>query len=80
MLFGEEIAKSADEVVLVGKEQTKEIYGSLIEQQFPEEQIHVCGTMQEAITFAKSLTSRKKTILIENDIPDIFNHEIKGIA
>lgn len=78
--FGEEIAKSADEVVLVGKEQTKEIYGSLIEQQFPEEQIHVCGTMQEAITFAKRLTSRKKTILIENDIPDIFNHEIKGIA
>ena len=72
--FGEQIAQSADEVILVGEEQSEDIRKALEDQQFSKERLHRFQTMGEALQFAKQLPVKKKCILIENDIPDVFSH------
>ena len=74
MEFGRHIAKVCDEVILVGKEQTKPILDGLKKEKFNEKKIHVLNDVKLAFPLMQKLSSGKDTyVLLENDLPDIFN-------
>jgi len=71
--FGNYIAEVCDEVILVGRNQTKPIYDGLIEKGYSIDKIHVINDVKEAFTLMQQLKDRKTYVLLENDLPDIFN-------
>ncbi len=74
-LFGEYISKVADYVILVGEKQTKPIMDGLLDNDFDTSKISVINDVKEAFKIVDSLKLKKKQtyILLENDLPDIFN-------
>lgn len=73
--FGEYIADVADEVILVGEHQTKPIYKGLINKNFKEKNIHVINDVKEAFPLALKLKEKDTYVLLENDLPDLFNEK-----
>ena len=73
--FGEYIADTTDEVILVGKEQTKPIYDGLIAKKFKQEKIHIINDVKEAFVLMNELKDKETYVLLENDLPDIFNEK-----
>ena len=73
--FGTQIADSADEVILVGKEKTKPIYKGLKEKKFKEEKIHIINDVLIAFDLIQKLKEKETYVLLENDLPDIFNEK-----
>ena len=73
--FGEYIAEVADEVILVGEHQTKPIYKGLLNKKFKEKNIHVLNDVKEAFPLALKLKEKDTYVLLENDLPDIFNEK-----
>ncbi len=71
--FGKQIAKVADEVILVGKKQTKAIYEGLQIEDFKEDKIHIVNDVMEVFKLVNKLKDDNTYVLIENDLPDIFN-------
>lgn len=71
--FGKYIAEVADEVILVGAEQTKPILNGLNEKKFKEKNIHVVNDVKLAFKLLNEIKGRDTYVLIENDLPDIFN-------
>ena len=72
--FGTLMKDKADVVVLVGEVQTKPIYEGLKESGFNMDNVVVLKTEKEAFNFIWASATRKDTILLENDLPDAFNH------
>ena len=70
--FGKYISKIADYVILIGKKKTKAIYEGLIEKNYNREKIFIINDIQEAFRIVNGIMG-KKYILLENDLPDIFN-------
>ena len=71
--FGTNAAKVCDYVALVGKKQTQSIYDGLIKSGFNESNIKVADTLKEALNWVYAIKSdKKKTILLENDLPDNY--------
>ncbi len=73
--FGMQIAESADEVILVGAEKTKPIYDGLKEKDYDESKIHVINDVLKAFPLIRSLKENDTYVLLENDLPDIFNEK-----
>ena len=73
--FGKQIAKVADEVILVGKEQTKPIYEGLMVEDYKEKNIHILNDVKEAFPLMQKLKGKETYVLLENDLPDIFNEK-----
>lgn len=73
--FGMQIADSADEVILVGKNKTKPIKEGLIEKKFNENKIHIINDVLEAFELVEKLKKEETYVLLENDLPDIFNEK-----
>ena len=73
--FGKQIALVADEVILVGKEQTKPIYEGLLLGHFKENNIHIINDVKEAFQLMQKLKGKETYVLLENDLPDIFNEK-----
>ncbi len=73
--FGEQIAKVADEVILVGEKQTKPIYQGLLNKKYPKQKIHVIQDIMEAFSLFETLKEKETFILLENDLPDIFREK-----
>ncbi len=71
--FGKQIATICDEVILIGEEQTKPIMDGLIEKKYPSKNIHVLNDVKESFVLMRKLSDKKTYVLIENDLPDIFN-------
>lgn len=71
--FGTYIAQHVDYAILIGKEQTKPIYDGLMESKFPEDKIFVLNDVREAFPLMKKLGDDETYVLLENDLPDIFN-------
>ena len=71
--LGEYIAEVADDVILVGENQTKPIYKGLINKKFKEKHIHVINDVKEAFPIALKLQDKETYVLLENDLPDMFN-------
>lgn len=77
-MLGEDIANSngVDEVILVGKEQTKPIYEGLILQNYPKENIHILNNVVDAYGLIYRLKKDQEVFaLFENDLPDTFNEK-----
>ena len=73
MKFGMHIADVCDEVILVGKEQTRPIYDGLISKKYKENKIHIINDVKIAFSLMKELAGSATYVLLENDLPDIFN-------
>ena len=71
--FGTYIADNTDYVILVGKEQTKPIYDGLMEKQFDTNKIYVINDVREAFTIMRQIDQGNTYVLLENDLPDLFN-------
>ena len=73
MEFGRQIAKNCDEVILIGEEQTKPILEGLKKEKYSEKNIHILNDVKEAFPLMKKLSEKNTYVLLENDLPDIFN-------
>ena len=71
--FGKNIAKVCDEVILIGEEQTKPIYDGLISEKFDKEKIHILNDVKKAFPLMRKLSDKNTYVLLENDLPDMFN-------
>lgn len=72
--FGTLMKDRVDEVILVGRIQTEPIYAGLMESGFDMKHVKVVDKVSEAFDIVYSTASRQDTILLENDLPDAFNH------
>ena len=71
--FGEYISKVCDYVILIGKNQTKPIYESLIENKYNKDKIFVLNDVRDAFPLMNRLAQGNTYVLLENDLPDLFN-------
>ena len=73
--FGREIAKVCDEVILIGKAQTKPIYDGLLKEKYDIKHVHILNDVKKAFPLINSLSEGETYALLENDLPDIFNEK-----
>lgn len=73
MEFGRHIAKICDEVILIGEEQTKPILEGLKKEKYNDEKIHILNDVKLAFPLMRKLSDNNTYVLLENDLPDIFN-------
>ncbi len=74
--FGRQMKDRCDEVILVGKKQTKPIQDGLEEVKFAPTKIHIVKDLNEALDYVKDKYQDKKVyVLLENDLPDAFNEK-----
>ncbi len=71
MEFGQQISQVCDEVILVGKNQTKPIQDGLSSKGYNK--YHVVKNINEAFALTSKLRKDNAYILIENDLPDLYN-------
>ena len=71
--LGKEIAEVCDEVILIGKNQTKPIFDGLVESKFSKNNIYILNDIKDAFPLVRKLDEGNTYLLIENDLPDIFN-------
>ena len=73
MRFGEYISQVCDEVILVGETQTKPILDGLMNKKYNRKNIHVINDVKIAFKLMQELKGKETYVLLENDLPDIFN-------
>ena len=71
--FGQEMASSVDVAILVGERHTQPIADGLREAGFPEEQIHVVPSLDDAAALLKQIGRPGDVALFENDLPDNYS-------
>ena len=71
--FGEYISKVCDYVILIGEKQTKPIYDGLIENKYDSKKIFILNDVREAFPLMSKLAKGTTYVLLENDLPDLFN-------
>lgn len=72
--FGRQMLGCADEVVLVGRRQVKPIAEGVEESGFDMSHCLIVDTVKEAFDYIWKNAGPQDTILLENDLPDAFNH------
>ncbi|MCL2637332.1 MAG: UDP-N-acetylmuramoyl-tripeptide--D-alanyl-D-alanine ligase [Oscillospiraceae bacterium] len=70
--FGFHAGECCDYAVLIGEKQAVPIKAGLLENNFPDEKIHVFKTLNEGLEFVYKIDSEQKVILLENDLPDNY--------
>ena len=73
--FGEYISDCADYVILVGKKQTVPIYDGLINKKYDKDRIFIINDVKEAFPLVDKLKKGDTYVLLENDLPDLFNEK-----
>ena len=73
MEFGRHIAKVCDEVILIGEQQTKPILDGLHKEKYNNKKIHILNDVKDAFPLMRKLSDGNTYVLLENDLPDIFN-------
>ena len=71
--FGEYIAEVADLTILVGEKQTLPIAEGLKNKNYSKNKLFITNDVKEAIQIAQNAFKSEVYILLENDLPDIFN-------
>ena len=71
--FGLQMAGSVDVAILVGKRHTQPIAAGLREAGFPEEQVHVVASLDEAAALLGKIGRPGDVALFENDLPDNYS-------
>jgi len=72
--FGKYFINKADIVILVGRKQTKPIYEGLEESGFNMKNVHVVNKIYDAYNIMNKVKKPGAFVLLENDLPDAFNH------
>ena len=72
--FGTQMKDHVDTVLLIGRKQTQAIYEGLKESGFNMDRVIVLDTVKEAFKYIESHANKDDIILLENDLPDAFNH------
>lgn len=73
--FGCHMSDVADYVILIGKKQTKPIYDGLISKSYDSNKIFILNDVKEAFPLIERLRDDKTYVLLENDLPDLFNEK-----
>ena len=73
--LGEYMAKTTDEVILIGKEQTKDIYNGLKDKKYDMNKVHILNNIMDAFNLVHTLKEKDTYILLQSDLPDIFNEK-----
>lgn len=71
--FGRYISDVADMVILVGEKQTKPILEGLIDKHYDRDKIFVINDVRDAFKLVCNIDNKNVYVLLENDLPDIFN-------
>ena len=71
--FGKKISEVCDEVILIGENQTKPIKKALDDNNFKN--VHILNDVKEAFPLMNKLKDKETYVLLENDLPDIFNEK-----
>jgi len=71
--FGEQMAQSVDIAILVGRKHTQPIVDGLLEKGFPQEDIHVVGSLEESTKVLHAMMQSGDVVLYENDLPDNYS-------
>ena len=75
-IFGEQIAKVADEVILIGENKTKPIKEGILSKGFDKDKIIVLNDVREAYPYINNIALEKEVYaLFENDLPDTYNEK-----
>lgn len=74
--FGKQIAAVCDEVVLVTKKQTENIYRGLEKAGFDMKRVIIVKGMREALKNIHKICKAGDTVLIENDLPDAYEEVV----
>lgn len=72
--FGKAMLNKTDIVILVGKNQTQYIYNGLNDSGYDMNNVLVVDKVHEAFNYIYNNLTPNDTILLENDLPDAFNH------
>ncbi len=73
--LGEMLADCCDTAVLVGPKRSIPIAEGLKEKGFPENQIYVTASLEEAAEWLKREAKPGDTVLFENDLPDHYSEK-----
>lgn len=71
--FGNKMASCVDVAILVGKKHTQPIQEGLKEAGFPEKNLHVTASLEEAAAILRQIGQPGDTALFENDLPDNYS-------
>lgn len=71
--FGCQMSKVCDKIILVGPKQTKPIQDALKEKNFKEKNLYIIDDVKEAFNIIGRECKDNAYVLLENDLPDIFN-------
>lgn len=73
-IFGTQISKVADYVILVGEKRTKPIFKGIVESGFDKDKIYVVNSVYDAYTLLQKMkVDNDIYALFENDLPDACN-------
>ena len=73
-IFGTQIAKVADTVILVGAKRTRPIFDGLRQSGYNKDKLYVVNNVYEAYNLLQSMQTKEKVYaLFENDLPDTYN-------
>ena len=71
--FGKQMATSVDVAILVGQRHTQPIADGLREAGFPNDQIHIVSSLDEAAALLRQIGQPGDVALFENDLPDNYS-------
>ena len=71
--FGRKMASCVDVAILVGRRHTRPIQEGLKEEGFPEEDLHVTASLEEAAAILRQIGRAGDVALFENDLPDNYS-------
>jgi len=73
-IFGTQIAKVADAVILVGAKKTRKVFDGLLENEYDKDKIFIVNNVFDAYNLIKTFKFDEKIYaLFENDLPDMYN-------
>ncbi len=70
--LGEEAAKQADIIILVGHKRSVPLAEGVRAQGFSEDNLYIVGSFKEAMTLFSPMLDSNTVILFENDLPDNY--------
>lgn len=71
--FGKYMAGCCDIAILVGKKRSEAIRKGLVENGFPEKNVRIVSSLNEATVLLKDISGAGDTVLFENDLPDNYS-------
>ena len=71
--FGQQMSKVCDKIILVGPKQTRPIQDALKDENYNEKNLYIIDDVKEAFDIVRRDCKNNAYVLLENDLPDIFN-------